>query len=59
MLLIAVNAAALGDALKWEVSRGGALFPHLYATLSMNAVVWSRPMLISGNGQHHIPMDSE
>jgi uncharacterized protein (DUF952 family) len=30
LLLIAVDSAKLGDALKWEPSRGGALFPHLY-----------------------------
>ena len=35
LLLIAVDAAALGDALKYEVSRGGALFPHLYAPLPL------------------------
>lgn len=38
LLLVAVDAAKLGDALKWEVSRGGALFPHLYAPLSLDAV---------------------
>ena len=31
LLLVAVAAASLGDALRWEPSRGGALFPHLYA----------------------------
>ena len=34
ILLLAVDTTALGDALKWEASRGGALFPHLYGTLS-------------------------
>ena len=33
LLLIAFPASAFGDALKWEPSRGGALFPHLYAPL--------------------------
>ena len=37
LMVIAVDATALGDALKWEVSRGGALFPHLYAALPLNA----------------------
>src|SRR4051812_48018728 len=32
LMLLAVDGSALGDALKWEVSRGGALFPHLYGT---------------------------
>jgi len=33
LVLVAVEAAQLGEALKWEVSRGGALFPHLYGPL--------------------------
>ncbi|MFX7739942.1 DUF952 domain-containing protein, partial [Acinetobacter baumannii] len=37
--IAAVDLTKLGDAVKWEVSRGGALFPHLYATLSMDAVI--------------------
>lgn len=39
LLLIAVEAAALGAALRWEVSRGGDLFPHLYAPLPVAAAV--------------------
>ena len=35
LIIIAVDAAALGPALKWEPSRGGALFPHLYAPLDV------------------------
>src|SRR5271156_5228145 len=35
LMLVAVDADALGPALKWEVSRGGALFPHLHAELAM------------------------
>lgn len=38
LLLIAVETDALGDALRWEPSRGGALFPHLYGDLPMSAV---------------------
>ncbi|MGL4397574.1 MAG: DUF952 domain-containing protein [Hyphomicrobium sp.] len=33
LVLVAFDAAELGNALKWEASRGGALFPHLYAPL--------------------------
>ena len=58
LLLVAVDSQKLGDALKWEVSRGGALFPHLYAHLLPSAVVWSRPMLLSANGTHQIPLDA-
>jgi uncharacterized protein (DUF952 family) len=36
LLVVAVDADALGEALKWEPSRGGALFPHLYGALPVN-----------------------
>ncbi len=44
LILVAVDAAALGGRLKWEKSRGGDLFPHLYAPLPLSAVRWSRPL---------------
>ena len=44
LMLLAVDVAACGPALKWEPSRGGALFPHLYADLPLAAVLWSRPL---------------
>jgi len=50
--LIAVDAEALGEALRWEASRGGALFPHLYAPLPMSAVRWRRDLPIGANGLH-------
>lgn len=55
LLLVAVDAKALGDNLKWEVSRGDALFPHLYTDLPMSAVQWAEPMPLQANGQHLIP----
>src|SRR5262249_4723632 len=48
LLLIAVEAEALGPALKWEPSRGGALFPHLYGDLPL-ACVRSTQSLRLGN----------
>lgn len=39
LLLIEVEAEPLGAALRWEVSRGGQLFPHLYAALPVTAAV--------------------
>lgn len=38
LVLVTVRVAVLGSALKWEASRGGALFPHLYAALPLDAV---------------------
>jgi uncharacterized protein (DUF952 family) len=55
LLLIAVDGAALGDALKWEPSRGDALFPHLYGELALNAVVSVAPLLLGPDGRHRFP----
>ncbi|MEM1289152.1 MAG: DUF952 domain-containing protein [Pseudomonadota bacterium] len=54
LVLIAVRTADLGDALKWETSRGGALFPHLYGTLFMDAVEGKRA-LPDGGGFISVP----
>ncbi len=55
LVLLAVDADALGSALRWEPSRGGKLFPHLYAALPMTAVRWARPLAVGGDGRHIIP----
>jgi uncharacterized protein (DUF952 family) len=52
LTLAAIDAGALGEDLRWEPSRGGALFPHLYGSLPMSAVVWSRPLPLGPNGRH-------
>ncbi len=57
LLLVAVDAGPLGEALKWEVSRGGALFPHLYAPLDPSAARWVRPLPIGAEGSHTFPAD--
>ncbi|MFU8873779.1 DUF952 domain-containing protein [Micromonospora sp. SL4-19] len=44
LTVLAVDPDRLGDALRWEVSRGGALFPHLYAVLPVDAVVAAHPL---------------
>ncbi len=47
--LLAFEADTLGDDLKWETSRGGALFPHLYRDLNMTDMLWAKPLpLVSG-----------
>ena len=55
LLLVAVDADALGPSLKWEPSRCGALFPHLYATLPLSAVRWTRPLPRAADGGHVFP----
>ncbi|HEY6633595.1 MAG TPA: DUF952 domain-containing protein [Rhizobiaceae bacterium] len=57
LLLVAVDPAALGDTLKWEVSRGGALFPHLYAPLDLSAVLWVKPLPMGADGVHVFPAE--
>ena len=52
LTLVAVDADALGADLKWEASRGGALFPHLYSALPMSAVKWSRSLPLGPDGRH-------
>ena len=44
LVVLEIAAAMLGDALKWEASRGGALFPHLYGVLPLAAVVRRVPL---------------
>jgi uncharacterized protein (DUF952 family) len=55
LLLVAVDAEALGPALKWEPSRGGDLFPHLYGALSLSAVRWTKPLADEVAGQRAVP----
>jgi uncharacterized protein (DUF952 family) len=52
LMLVAVDPARLGDALRFEPSRGGALFPHLYAALPLDAVVFAKPLPLRPDGQH-------
>jgi len=52
LTLAAIDAEALGGDLRWEPSRGGAHFPHLYGPLPMSAVVWSRPLKLGPDGRH-------
>ncbi len=55
LLLIAVEADALGDALRFEPSRGGDLFPHLYGALALDAVASVEPLPLGADGRHVFP----
>ena len=55
LFLIAVGATALGDALKWEPSRGGELFPHLYGELYLGAVSDIFALHTRADGSHVVP----
>ncbi len=55
LLLIAIDAEKLGPALRYEPSRGGGLFPHLYAPLALSAVLWVKPLPLGPDGRHAFP----
>ncbi|RFB78525.1 DUF952 domain-containing protein [Methylovirgula sp. 4M-Z18] len=55
LLLAAIPVAAIPDGLKWEPSRGGALFPHLYGTLDPKWAAWVKPLLLCVDGKHAFP----
>ena len=55
LVLVAVDAEALGADLKWEPSRGGELFPHLYGALPLAAVRWARPLADEVDGRRSLP----
>jgi uncharacterized protein (DUF952 family) len=55
LFLIAVDADALGDALRWERSRKDELFPHLYGELDLGAVAGVLEMRARSDGSHDIP----
>jgi uncharacterized protein (DUF952 family) len=55
LVLLAVDPARLGAALKWEPSRGGALFPHLYGPLQLDAVLKVDDLPLGADGRHVFP----
>ncbi len=55
LVLAAIDTESLGDRLKWEPSRGGALFPHFYGTLPMSAVRSVKPLPLGPDGRHVFP----
>lgn len=55
LLLLAIDSAALGARLRWEPSRGGDLFPHLYGPLDLRHVAWSADLPLGADGRHLLP----
>ena len=55
LLLVAIDDERLGPALRYEPSRGGALFPHLYAPLDPKVVRWIASMPLKTDGSHILP----
>lgn len=55
LVILEVDAPALGSDLRWEPSRGGALFPHLYADLPLTAVTRFAALPLGRGGEHVFP----
>lgn len=55
LLLVAIDDSRLGPALRYDPSRGGALFPHLYAPLDPKVARWIAPMPLKSDGSHILP----
>ena len=55
LLLVVVDPEALGERLRWERSRGGGLFPHLYSPLTLSAVRSVEPLPLDASGGHVFP----
>jgi uncharacterized protein (DUF952 family) len=57
LIIAAIDVARLGDTLKWEASRGGQLFPHVYGAIHADTVLWTKALPIDENGAHVFPME--
>jgi uncharacterized protein (DUF952 family) len=55
LVLLAIDVSRLGPALKWERSRGGESFPHLYAPLDLAAVLYVEPLPLGPDGRRVLP----
>jgi uncharacterized protein (DUF952 family) len=57
LLLVEVDADRLGENLRFEVSRGGDLFPHLYGPIALDAVLRVMELPLGTGGEHLFPSD--
>ncbi len=55
LVLAMVDSEDFGTRMKWEESRGGALFPHLYHKLRLCDVMWHKPLPLGPDGRHVLP----
>ncbi len=56
LALLAVDTDRLGDRLRWEPSRGGDLFPHLYGPLELEHVISVAALTLQEDGSHRLPV---
>ncbi len=57
VVILAIERQQVQENLKWEPSRGGDLFPHLFAPLEKSAIVWHKTVDVSSAGQCDLPPD--
>ena len=55
LVLVAIDADRLGEGLRWERSRGGELFPHLYGPLELEHVIFVEALSLQEDGSHRLP----
>jgi uncharacterized protein (DUF952 family) len=55
LVLVAFDDLSLGPELRYEPSRGGALFPHLYGRLDPGLALWVKPLPLADDGRHTFP----
>lgn len=55
LVLLAVRSSDMGARLRWEPSRGGQLFPHVYGAFPMSAVAWTAPIEVAPDGTCRLP----
>ena len=55
LVMVMVDLAPFGETVKWEESRGGALFPHLYGELPLSAVAGKVVLRLDEQGKHLFP----
>lgn len=53
LMLVSIDSSGLGQTLRWEPSRGGALFPHVHGTIPMSAVLQAEPLPLGEHGEHY------
>lgn len=57
LVLLACDSAIMGEALRWEPARDGALFPHLYRPLRLTEITWTRPVGLGPEGHLTGPLE--
>lgn len=55
LMLIALDESLVADELRWEPSRGGQLFPHVYGDVEKAAVIWAEQMEVATDGTMNLP----